>query len=301
MKKKIIILLVIVVLLVGIGVGGTFAYNYYKSPSSKELFDRFLGIEEGNMEAVCDVDFAVLDHYGDRVFGYNKGDCFEIRDIESKILKSNSSYAKKLDLYYAYLYEDTENPVLAILVEGGPGNIYHNSSLMFFTVVDEEIHLSSVQNPIGGQFYAEVHLTEDGAIWIKDYVVGEEHSYDYQYGVYFVNQDASIEEGFTWASLSGNMSEWMAYDKVVCPIFTQYYVNSDRVTLNMIEMGDETYFYLDGSENKEFVEKCKQKGKDVINDKDELYGIIDDHFQSIGFDVKMDDIEDNDIDWEKIK
>ncbi len=31
-----------------------------------------------------------------------------------------------------------------------------------------------------------------------------------------------------------------------------------------------------------------------------IFGIIDDHFQSIGFDVKMEDIEDNDVDWEKL-
>ena len=301
MKRKVICLLVVVLLLAGLAGGGTFAYQYYRKASTKGLFNRFLGLDGEGTEAVCDIDIIVTDINGEEVFCNNEGDQFSIRDLKHSIKDSDSEFSRYMDLYYAFLYEDTNNPVLALMIQGGDDSKYQNSTIMFFTAKDGEVHLSSIQNPITSFMgCGEVHLSKDGAITAIDYLLGDELKDNYQLATNFVNQDGLIAEGFEWVSMSSKIAPYMTFDDVVFPLYAQYYRNSDAVTMSMITLGDETYFYYDGTENKEFDEACEAKGKNVTNDEEELYGIIDDYFQSINVKVKMKDIEDNDVDWEEV-
>ena len=179
MKKKTVILVTIIALL-----AGCLSFWFVCSTTTKGLYGLF--VRGLGVEAVCDVRIHIVDRYDNDVVEFLEDEQFSIWDIKSK-LKENS---KGQSVYYTYLYEETDNPLLALLIPGGTNSIYQNSYILIFSIKDGKIHLVSFTRTLGN---GVINLTNNGMILSKnDTIDGENHCVTSSY----VGQDGQMTSGF---------------------------------------------------------------------------------------------------------
>ena len=180
MKKKTVILVTIIALL-----AGCLSFWFVCSTTAKGLYGLF--VRGLGVEAVCDVRIHIVDSSDNDVVEFLEDEQFSIWDIKSKLIENSEGQS----VYYTYLYEETDNPLLALLIPGGSDSIYQGSYMLIFSIMDGRIHLVSFTRPMGR--YGIINLANNGLILSES---GLSYGSNYLVDAYYVGQDGQINTCF---------------------------------------------------------------------------------------------------------
>lgn len=285
MKKKTVILVTIIALL-----AGCLSFWFVCSTTAKGLYGLF--VRELGVEAVCDVRIRLVDRYDNVILYLDEDEQFSIWDIKSK-LKEQS---KGQSVYYTYLYEETDNPILALLVPGGSNSIYKDSYILSFSIKDGKIHLVNFRRPLddGG----EINLANNGMI-ISETELSDERNHCLD--AYYVGQDGQINNCFFWDT-NTVFYYVQNYNNKISSFFSYYYKGTSLDTLITVGIGDKYYTYFDGEDNG-FLAYAPQYGLKVVIDEDVLKKMVNEDLKNLGIDFNVEDffnLEDDYVDWKEL-
>ena len=317
MKKRIVICLMACMLLAGCenvtgqsqkpavmnpAVTEESAVNENSDASAMELFKSFLGIEGEAVSAVSDVEISVDDYDGAHLFDFKQGDKVSIEDIKLGI--SNSEWADENKISYTFFYENTESPVLAVLLPYNPNYPDENNCILFFNIVDGDVHLASYKD-VMADCATYSHVGKDGLISYNSLPLGRSSSGLICNETYIVDKDGQLVKILNEFIIAHTEAEYYIDKERAFALFYEMYSDDNYSQISKAECGSDTYFVLYSNENdaaldESYIEACDKEGIKIYT-RDELLPVINDYVKKQGFDADISDLDNNKAEWEELQ
>ncbi len=276
--------------------------NENSDASAMELFKGFLGIEGEAVSAVSDVEISVDDYDGAHIFDFKQGDKVYIEDLKRGIL--NGEWADENKILYTFFYENTESPVLAVLIPYNPNYPDENNCTFFFNVVDGEVHLASYKDVMAdGATYS--YVGKDGLISYNALPLGRSSSGLIFSETYIVDKDGQLVKILKELMIAHTEAEYHVDDERAFALFYEMYSDDNHSYISKAECGSETYFVLYSDEtdtalDESYIEACDKEGIKICT-RDELIPVVNEYIKKQGFDADIADLDNNKAEWGELQ
>lgn len=269
--------------------------------SSIDLLKGFLGIEDESAKAISDVDISIDSYDGVHYFDYAPGAEISIDELKNGV--SKSGWGENMKISYTFIYEETENPILVLLIPDNPNYTDENFCIMVFAAKDGEVHLVSYKDYLTDES-TYGYVGKNGLLSYRSHPMGRSSSNVLVNNSYVVEADGQIKELFNETMAVPSEAAYMADEHRVFAIFSEMYGEDNYSHISVLHCGSEDYYtlYSDGSNNSldfSFVDACEKEGIKVYN-REELLLKVNEYIKGLGYDIDVSALDENAASWQQL-
>ena len=198
--------------------------------------------------------------------------------------------------FYSFMYEESERPVMAIIVTDNP-NYYTENNVMFFVIYNKgQLHLTSVINTYE-QARSDNYLGKNGVYSSKEYA----NSRITVATTKVISQKGTVDDIFDELILFGNE---LSYPDEYSSLYKECYTDEEpNLAIGKVEFAGQTHYCLyefgeRSDVDKKFISKCEERGF-VFESREEITKMIENFARDKGYDIKLDELDEQKVEWVK--
>ena len=198
--------------------------------------------------------------------------------------------------FYSFMYEESERPVMAIIVTDNP-NYYAENNVMFFVIYNEgKLHLISLINTYE-QARSDNYLGKNGVYSSNEYA----NSRITVATTKVISQKGTVDDIFDELILFGNE---LSYPDEYSSLYKECYTDEEpNLAIGKVEFAGQTHYCLykfgeRSDADKQFISGCEERGF-VFESREEITKMIENFARDKGYDIKLDELDEQKVEWVK--
>ena len=199
--------------------------------------------------------------------------------------------------FYSFIYEESEHPVMAIIVTDNP-NYYTSNNVMFFVIYNEgRLHLTSLINTYE-QARSDNYLGKNGVYSSNEYA----NSRITVATTKVVTQKGTVDDIFDELILFGNE---LSYPDEYSSLYKECYTDEEPdLAIGKVKFDGQIHYCLyefgeRSDADKQFINGCEERGF-VFESREDIMKMIERFAKDKGYDIQIDDLEAQRVEWANI-